>query len=179
MVWMNLITWQVYVFFQMLRIIQLEHYFHAAAAFKNTWITCKPSIKALAVVALIIWFGSGAILYEVEGRYPMLNDVTLSRMNGAAKADNDPATSFNGKEKLTSGISSIFYTQIFLNDEWCFCDFTVGGKIWSLCYLLIAIALWAMPIGILVDALQDEIDEPEDEDDEDDDENKEKEPLTP
>ena len=97
----------------------------------------------IGLLALIIWVGGAALFYVFEKDNPV-------------NADN-----FN------SIPNAMYMVAIFLGGEWAACDFTVPGKILCCIFCIIAIAIFALPIGFLFDAFQDELGGQDEEEEED------------
>lgn len=112
---------------RLFRLFKAEHYVEAFTVFDNVYNRNRHLLQSTGFIALILWVGMSILFYYTEKGNPLVE----------GQFDNIP--------------SAMFFTAIFFNGEWAYCDFTMPGKFVGAFMCLLAIALFAIPIGILSD----------------------------
>lgn len=126
--------------FQVLRVLRLlrfEDDIEAFGVLMRVFQRSRSSMAASGIIGMLIWILSAVLFHESERGNP--------QVNGA----------------FDSLPSSLYYTAVFLADEWAEVDFTPMGKILMVGLCAVAIGLAGIPIGSLFDAFADEISEGE------------------
>ena len=90
-------------------------------------------MAASGVLAVLIWLISAVLFYEFE------------------KGNEDVSNAFDSIPE------SMYYTAVFLADEWAEVDFSPKGQVLMVVLCAVAIAVAAVPIGSLFDAFEEEL----------------------
>lgn len=138
--------------FHILRILKLEPYINAFSTFKRIMIRTSTAFLLTGAVALVLWLECSAIMYYLERH----NDAD----GMASDDDNDPRTWYY---RTVSG--SMWLTLLNLTGEAPLCDYTAGGRVMTAFIGLFGVGFVSIPIGLLGNAFQDELDPGDDDDD--------------
>lgn len=134
--WIDLMTPEDLIpttFIRILRLFRLfkaEHYVEAFTVFDNVYERNAHLLKSTGFIAMILWVMMSVLFYLSERDNPEVE----------GQFDNIP--------------SAMFVTAIFFNGEWVYCDFTIWGKLIGVFMLLLGVAIFAIPIGILAEGFE-------------------------
>jgi len=122
---------EVFMLARLLTIFQFEV---VTGGLRLLWATvskCMDTIIASGILALLIWLFSAVLFYEFEHDNP--------RLEGA----------------MDSIPSALYFTAVFLADEWAVVDFTPVGKVLMVIMCTSSLAIAALPVGCLFEAFVD------------------------
>lgn len=134
--WIDLLTPKDLIpttFIRILRLFRLfkaEHYIEAFTTFDNVYARHRHLLQSTGFIMLILWVIMSVGFYLTEKDNPTVN----------GQFDNIP--------------SAMFFTAIFFNGEWAYCDFTIYGKFLGAFMCILGIAIFAIPVGILSEGFQ-------------------------
>eukprot|EP00927_Polykrikos_kofoidii_P058068 TRINITY_DN5237_c1_g1_i1.p1 TRINITY_DN5237_c1_g1~~TRINITY_DN5237_c1_g1_i1.p1 ORF type:complete len:1397 (+),score=167.03 TRINITY_DN5237_c1_g1_i1:77-4267(+) len=111
---------------QILFLLQLEDAIHTGRIWTLVWTEMRDNIFAMYFVVLGFWLFTATLWFLSE------------RERGIG---------------LTSMSSTMYYTSIFMLGEWCQTDFSFAGALLCMSYCILGVALSAMPIAAMTDAL--------------------------
>lgn len=63
---------------RLFRILQLEHFVSAFTLLGNVWDSCKATLAATGLLALVVWIGSACLFYLFEKVRPFVSPLCLS-----------------------------------------------------------------------------------------------------
>jgi len=130
---------KVTVALRSLRVLLLEQFLKSGHAFEQTWLETKNVLGAMAFIALLTWVTTASLWFFAEGT--------------GMKICEQACENTDNSEWMTSIGAALYYSAIFLQDEWAFADFGVFGKVLCIFYVFIGVAIFAMPIGTFIESL--------------------------
>lgn len=113
-----------------LRVFQLEDFVPSFTLLDDAWYKCKDTVKASALLALVIWVLGAVLFFEFEKDNEALG--------GAF--DSIP--------------SALHHCAIFLAGDWAEVDFTPLGKCLCMLYCMLGMAIFAIPVGSFFEAFE-------------------------
>lgn len=130
--------------FRVFRVLLLEHFTEAFTLLDDAFRSCKDTMAATGLLALVIWVGCATLFYIFE-------------------SSNDNPEYVDAFSNIPN---SMYYVAVFLGGEWAKTDFTIPGKLVAQFLALCGIALYAIPIGAFFEAFGDLMGVGDDDDDE-------------
>jgi len=117
--------------FRMLRILKAETYMKSFSLLVDVFLNNAALLQASGYIAFIIWILAASLYYFLEKDNP--------EMDGA----------------FESVPNALFYTAVFLGGEWARIDFSPAAKVMSAFLVVIGIAVYSVPVGILAAGFED------------------------
>eukprot|EP00930_Biecheleria_cincta_P045477 TRINITY_DN3133_c0_g1_i1.p1 TRINITY_DN3133_c0_g1~~TRINITY_DN3133_c0_g1_i1.p1 ORF type:complete len:1438 (-),score=279.88 TRINITY_DN3133_c0_g1_i1:1306-5619(-) len=96
-----------------------------------------PKLAIPAYISLNVWITTSALFMWLENEY-----------------DGEPGNGGGTAEDMPDVPSALYFCSIFLTGEWANVDFTYAGSRLCIFYVVFGIAMFSMPVGIIVEAVQ-------------------------
>eukprot|EP00927_Polykrikos_kofoidii_P029450 TRINITY_DN25476_c0_g1_i1.p1 TRINITY_DN25476_c0_g1~~TRINITY_DN25476_c0_g1_i1.p1 ORF type:complete len:1401 (-),score=153.16 TRINITY_DN25476_c0_g1_i1:142-4344(-) len=124
--WLKFASEPVLLASQMIFVLQVEDVFHTQRLTSLLWTEMRSNIGSIFFVYFLFWILTSTLWY-------------LAEVNSDIGFNCIPST--------------LYYTFIFLFGEWCKFDFTPMGRVLSIVYAILGLAIASMPTGAIADAL--------------------------
>lgn len=122
--------------FRAVRILDFEHIKREVVMIHRSLANAGPMLAVPGFMALNIWISTSSLFMWLEQYY---------------KEEGGQA------ESMTSVPAAMYWCCIFLTGEWANVDFTYAGSRLSIFYVIIGVAMFSIPVGIIVEAVQSTI----------------------
>mmetsp|Transcript_61126 Transcript_61126/g.191667 ORF Transcript_61126/g.191667 Transcript_61126/m.191667 type:complete len:390 (-) Transcript_61126:127-1296(-) len=117
-----------------LRILEFQYFRREVAMIADALKEAAPKLVIPGYLALCVWIVTSALFMWLENYFK------------------DERT--NVAKTMTSIPDAMYWCCIFLTGEWANVDFTYAGSRLCIFYVLFGIAMFSIPVGILVEAVQ-------------------------
>mmetsp|Transcript_47250 Transcript_47250/g.113336 ORF Transcript_47250/g.113336 Transcript_47250/m.113336 type:complete len:223 (+) Transcript_47250:72-740(+) len=119
------------------RILEFQYFAREVTMIGRAIRDAIPQLAVPGYVSLCVWIQTSALFMWLENYYK----------------DDTP----NMAEDMESVPHAMYWCCIFLTGEWANIDFTYAGSRLCIFYMIFGIAMFSIPIGILVEAVQSTI----------------------
>jgi len=135
------------VLIRVVRILELPFFSREVSMISRALADASDLLVVPAYLALSVWIFTSSLFMWLENYWGHW-------LEGTPVQDGEVST---GDDAMTSVPASMYWCSIFLTGEWANVDFTFAASRLCILYVIFGIAMFSIPLGIIVEAVQSTI----------------------
>lgn len=129
-------TFQALAMLRVVRLLDFPYLKHEAGMIRRAFIEAWHLLAAPAYFALCVWVGTSALFLWFENSFNI-----------------DLPGHFNMAKEMTSLPEAMYWCCMFFGGTWVNVDFTLPGSLVCICYVIFGMAMLAISVGVIVEAV--------------------------